>query len=325
MNAITNPYLTQIERNLEVFNFGESPNELYDPIQYILSLGGKRLRPVLTLMTYELFKSDFQRIILPALAVEVFHNFTLMHDDIMDNAPIRRGEPTAHEKWNVNTAILSGDVMLVRAYDLLLHTEAPLLKKVIGRFNETAAQVCEGQQYDMNYESKKDVSLAQYLEMIRLKTAVLIGFSMELGSILGGADEKTCRLLYKFGESIGLGFQLMDDLLDVYADRNKFGKQVGGDIIANKKTFLLLKALEKASKTELLELNKWLSASQFDPDKKVEVVKSIYDNLDIREQTQLKIDQYFSEALKLMEHIDIPRDRRQPILNFVQTLKNREK
>lgn len=230
-------YLGLIEKEIAKYQYGESPAELYEPISYIMALGGKRLRPLLTMLSYSLYRNDPEKILKAAVAVEVFHNFTLMHDDIMDNAPLRRGQATVHEKWNANVAILSGDVMLVKAYDLLLESNPARLKEVIAKFNKCAAEVCEGQQHDMNFETLSQVNESEYLEMIRQKTSALLGFSLELGAILADAPESDCLLLKNMGESIGMGFQLQDDLLDVYADQEKFGKLVGGDIIANKKRF----------------------------------------------------------------------------------------
>ncbi len=278
--------------------YGEHPEELYEPIRYLMSLGGKRMRPLMTLMATALFTDDWQKAIKPATAVEVFHNFTLMHDDIMDKAPLRRGKPTVHAKWNDNTAILSGDVMLVQAYELLIFVEDTKFKKALKRFNRTAAEVCEGQQLDMNFENRENVSEEEYLEMIKLKTSVLLGYALELGGIIGGAREKSCDLLYKIGLNIGLGFQLKDDLLDVYGDPEKFGKQVGGDIISNKKTFMLIEALEKAEGETKVALDKWLSLKEFDATEKVKAVTTIYDILGIREVATIKINTYFLSIIR---------------------------
>ena len=251
---------------------------------------------MLTLLSYALFKDDVRRIVPYAIAVEAFHNFTLMHDDIMDQAPLRRGSATVHEKWNVNTAILSGDVMLVKVYDMFLTLEANKLKHVLRAFNKCAAEVCEGQQWDMEFETEKTVTEKQYLNMIRLKTAVLLGFSLELGAILADASEADCSALREFGTNIGIGFQLKDDLLDAYGDPNKFGKQVGGDIIANKKTFLLINALEKATGKQKRELDDWLSAKKFRKQDKVKAVRSLYDSLGIPLLAEKKIDQFFKKG-----------------------------
>lgn len=304
-------YIRLIEDQLLSFNFGDQPSELYEPIRYILSLGGKRLRPLLTLMTCQLFEESYENAIYPALGVEVFHNFTLLHDDIMDNAPIRRGQQTVHEKWNANIAILSGDVMLVRVYDLFLKSEHSEISKILSKFNRCASEVCEGQQLDMNFESRLFVSELEYLEMIRLKTAVLIGFSIELGALIGGAEENKCNQLYDFGINIGLGFQLKDDLLDVYADTNKFGKQLGGDIISNKKTYLLIKALERAEDKD--ELMFWLDKKEFNPDEKVAAITKIYDKLGIKELTEKKMNSYFNTSMEIFDSIEIEKGRKKSL------------
>ena len=259
---------------------------------------------MLVMLSYSIFKKDAEKIVSYAAAVEAFHNFTLMHDDIMDKAPLRRGKATVHEKWNVNTAILSGDVMLVRVYDMFLSLEGPKLNQVLRAFNQCAAEVCEGQQWDMEFESKAKVTEAQYIEMIRLKTAVLLGFSLELGAILADAPKADQIALREFGVNIGIGFQLKDDLLDVYADQKKFGKQVGGDIIYNKKTFLLIKALEKAKGKQQKELKEWLSAKKFNAKKKVAAITGIYDALGISELTEIKVNQYFEKGFDRLQELN---------------------
>lgn len=304
--------------------YGERPEELYEPIRYLMSLGGKRLRPLMTLMATALFTDDWQKAIKPASAVEVFHNFTLMHDDIMDKAPLRRGKVTVHEKWNENIAILSGDVMLVQAYELLMFVEDDKFKKALKRFNRTAAEVCEGQQLDMNFENRENVSEEEYLEMIKLKTSVLLGFALELGGIIGGASDKSCHLLYEIGLNVGLGFQLKDDLLDVYGDPEKFGKQVGGDIISNKKTFMLIEALEKAESETAVELNKWLSLKEFDSAEKVKAVTAIYDTLGIRQVAENKINAYFDKAFEALNILKVDEERKAVLRSFAETLIDRE-
>ena len=245
--------------------------------------------------------------------MEVFHNFTLLHDDIMDNAPIRRGKQTVHEKWDTNVAILSGDVMLIRAYDLLLKTSQSDIGKVLSKFNKCAAEVCEGQQYDMNFETRYSVSEAEYLEMIKLKTAVLLGFAIELGAMIGGAEEKICNQLYDFGINIGMGFQLKDDLLDVYADSAKFGKLVGGDIISNKKTYLLIKAIELADGQEKADLSHWLTKKEFNLQDKVKAVIDIYNKLGIKELGENKMNSYFNKSLEIFDSIEIEEAKKKPI------------
>lgn len=313
-----------LHEEIEQNTYGDHPAELYEPIRYIMSLSGKRLRPLITLMAASLYTDDWRKALKPAQAVEVFHNFTLMHDDIMDCAPLRRGQPTVHEKWNANTAILSGDVMLVRAYDLLLDVENDRLKHVLKRFNDTAAAVCEGQQLDMNFETRWDVTEAEYINMIRLKTSVLLGFALELGGIVGGADQHATTLLYEAGVSMGIGFQLKDDLLDVYGDPAKFGKQVGGDIIANKKTFLLIEALERAEGDAKKELNEWLIKADFDKEEKVKAVTAIYDSLKIRTFTEQKIKEYFDRGFDCLERLEADTTRKSLLLNFVHQLVERE-
>lgn len=316
--------IDDINKRLEDIVYGKEPNELYDPIRYIMSLGGKRLRPVLVLLAYKLFKEDHKQVLDQAIAVEVFHNFTLMHDDIMDQAPLRRGQVTVHEKWNENTAILSGDVMMVKAYDMLLDTKANL-PQILRDFNQCAAGVCEGQQFDMNFEDLPTVEESQYINMIRLKTAVLLGFSLKLGAMLADVSAKEANALYQFGVDIGIGFQLKDDLLDVYADQEKFGKQVGGDILSNKKTFLLLKALELANPKQLETLNYWISLEDFDPTEKVDAVKAIYSEMGIRELTLEKMKDYFQEGFEALEKIDVAKEKKEPLIEFTNYLINREK
>ena len=317
--------LEALQTEFEKQTYGENPAELYEPIRYIMSLGGKRFRPLLTLLAASIYTDDWEKAIKPAMAVEVFHNFTLMHDDIMDQAPLRRGKPTVHEKWNANTAILSGDVMLIRAYDLLLDIPAEKLRRVLQRFNTTAAEVCEGQQLDMNFETRWDVTEEEYLGMIRLKTSVLLGFALELGGILSGADEESINLLYAAGENMGIGFQLKDDLLDVYGDPAKFGKQVGGDIISNKKTFLLIEALSKADAQTRNELDNWIGQKDFDKNAKVNAVTGIYEKLGIRAFTEQKIQEYFTKGLSSLHALKIDEQRKQPLLQFAEQLVKREK
>ena len=321
----TKEYLDKLQQQLSLVAYGSEPIELYEPIEYLMSLGGKRMRPLLVLLAYGLNRDDVDEILIPALAVEVFHNFTLMHDDIMDNAPIRRGKPTVHEKWNANIAILSGDTMLVKAYDMMLKMDPALLPVILGKFNRCATEVCEGQQLDMNFETRDEVTEAEYLEMIRLKTAVLLGFSLEMGGILAGLDENATDLLQEFGINIGLGFQLKDDLLDVYGDKEKFGKQVGGDIVSNKKTYLLINALKLARGSQAKELRKWLEASDSDTAEKVSAVTAIYDKLGIREMTKQKIDDYFAKGFAALDRLQVADERKEALLAFTNYLINREK
>jgi len=318
-------YLEAINLEISKTTYGESPEELYEPIRYIMDLGGKRMRPALTLMSANMFLYNWQKALKAALAVEVFHNFTLMHDDIMDQAPIRRGQPTVHEKWNPNVAILSGDVMLVSAYELLLTVEDRHIKRVIKRFNKTAAEVCEGQQLDMNFASRDNVSEEEYLEMIKLKTSVLLGFALELGAIIADADDESIQLLYEVGLNLGIGFQLKDDILDVYGDPEKFGKQVGGDIIENKKTWLMLEAIKKSKGTPSeKELNKWLTATTFDAKKKVKAVTEIYDKLEVRPDAETKMNEFFDKGLQALKKLKVSEDKKQILKQFADYLMERE-
>jgi geranylgeranyl diphosphate synthase type II len=317
-------YQKFIEQEIGRKKYGKSPASLYEPIRYLMGLGGKRLRPMLTLLSYSLYKDDVKRIVPFALAVEAFHNFTLMHDDIMDNAPLRRGEATVHEKWNINTAILSGDVMLVKVYDILSELDADVFKPAIKAFNQCAAEVCEGQQWDMEFETNPAVSEAQYLNMIRLKTAVLLGFSLEYGAILAGASEKDRKALRNFGTNVGIGFQLKDDLLDAYGDPEKFGKQIGGDIIANKKTWLLIKALEKARGKQKTELKKWIELPLFNKKEKVKAVKAVYDTLGIPALAGKKVDLYFHKAFSDLQELDVPTHTKGILKNYTEGLIQRQ-
>ncbi len=314
-----------IENEIQATSFGTNPAELYEPIRYLMDLGGKRIRPLLVLIGNYLFSDDWQKNIKPAIAVEIFHNFTLVHDDIMDNAPIRRGKPTVHEKWNRNIALLSGDVMLVCAYKQLDFIEEKYFHAVLRKFHQCAIEVCEGQQFDMNFEKLGTVTESEYLNMIRLKTAVLLGFSLEIGAIIGGASPENAKKLYDFGVNIGIGFQLKDDLLDVYSDQAKFGKQVGGDIIANKKTFLLIKALANAKDETQAQLQNWLGKETFDAGEKVKAVMQIYDQLDIKRITESKMNEYFEKAFHLLEEIEADEVRKKTLIAFTNDLLNREK
>lgn len=317
-------YLSLLEKEISKQKYGKQPASLYEPIRYLMSLGGKRLRPMLALLSYSLYKNDAKAIVPYAVAVEAFHNFTLMHDDIMDKAPLRRGKQTVHEKWNVNTAILSGDVMLVKVYDMFLGIEPEKLKVVLKAFNLCAAEVCEGQQWDMEFETTDRVTEAEYINMIRLKTAVLLGFSLELGAILADAPEEDRKALREFGTNIGIGFQLKDDLLDAYADPEKFGKQVGGDIIANKKTFLLIKAREKAQGKTKKQLDEWLTLRKFNKNKKVAGVKAIYDDLGVPALAEKKINQFFRKGFESLEKVSVAPETRALLRGYAEALIERQ-
>ena len=317
--------LQRLDTEISKMPFGQSPVELYEPIRYTMALGGKRMRPLLTLLSYRIFRDDWERVLAPAIAVEVFHNFTLLHDDIMDKAPLRRGEPTVFQKWNESVAILSGDVMMVKAYDLLLEADPSLLPEVLRWFNKTAVEVCEGQQFDMNFEEQREVQEEDYIHMIRQKTAVLLGYSLRLGAMLAGEKHPVCDALYQIGVDMGLGFQLMDDLLDVYADQSKFGKQVGGDIIANKKTYLLIKAKELAKGELHGELEYWLHAKDFDSTEKVNAVTEIYNKLGIRELAIEKMDTYYDRAYLGLEQLPGRLQYKEELTDLMKRLASRDK
>lgn len=323
---IRNPkqLLELIESHLASLTYGDEPNELYEPIRYIMGLGGKRLRPLLTLLSYQLFKDDPEEVVEEALAVEMFHNFSLVHDDIMDKAPLRRGQPTVHIKWNENIGILSGDVMLVNVYDLLLQNEPENAVEIVRTFNKAAREVCEGQQYDMNFEERDDVTEEEYIEMIRLKTAVLLGFGLELGALLAGEEENR-EHLREFGMNIGIGFQLKDDLLDAFADSGKFGKQVGGDIIARKKTILVIRAMENANATDLAELKRLYGPDPGMADsKRVERVKEIFVKYDIPGLVEEEMNEYFDEGFKHLKQVNSPLNRRSYLRQFAENLIDRQ-
>jgi geranylgeranyl diphosphate synthase type II len=313
-----------IDNAVTRLNYPVYPAELYEPINYILSMGGKRMRPALLLMACDLFGGDVEKALPPALAIEVFHNFTLMHDDIMDNAPLRRGLVTVHERWNQNAAILSGDVMLIEGYKLMMQVEDRLLRVILDIFNKTAVGVCEGQQLDMDFEVRNDVKIDEYIYMIRLKTAVVLGGALKIGSILGGADMKDAELISEFGENLGLAFQLQDDILDIYGSPEKFGKQVGGDIISNKKTYLLIKALELADANQTTELNNWIALKQFDNQEKVTAVTTIYNTLQLRQYAETTMHACADKAFEALEKINLPEENKQYLRDFADSLMVRE-
>ncbi|MFM2136453.1 MAG: hypothetical protein RL021_1853 [Bacteroidota bacterium] len=290
----------------------------------MLALGGKRMRPALLLMANELFGGREEEAMPAALGIEVFHNFTLLHDDIMDKAPLRRGQATVHTKWNPDIAILSGDTMFVRSCQLVLQTPERCRYQVMDDFFRTAAEVCEGQQLDMDFETRSTVTIPEYIEMIGLKTAVLLGSALRIGSLIGGASAKDANHLYSFGKSLGISFQLHDDLLDAFGDPEKFGKQVGGDIIANKKTFLLLSALETATGSEAVELKALLSGHEPDPEAKVAAVKSLFEQLGIRERTEQEINHYFDMALTELDAVPVDPSRKEPLRLLAEGLMVRE-
>ncbi|MFM7217125.1 MAG: polyprenyl synthetase family protein [Bacteroidota bacterium] len=317
-------YQQLVESELEKLSFSDRPSELYEPIRYMLRLGGKRMRPALLLMANELFGGRTEDAIGPALGIEVFHNFTLLHDDIMDKAPLRRSQQTVHVRWNPDIAILSGDTMFVKACQLMMQTDPRHHRAVLDDFFQTAIEVCEGQQLDMNFETQSHVTIPDYIEMIGLKTAVLLGSSLRIGALLGGASKEDADRLYHFGKQLGIAFQLHDDVLDAYGDPEKFGKQVGGDIIANKKTYLLLTAIDSADMHSLEELNTWLKAKDFEPFSKVRAVKSIFEKLGVREKAEEALDRFFTASLESLDAIPQTEERKAPLRQLAERLMVRE-
>jgi len=314
-----------ITAELESTTWDKKPETLYLPICYTLSLGGKRIRPALTLMACNLFSDNIAPAIKPALGIEVFHNFTLLHDDLMDRAEIRRGKPTVYRKWNDNVAILSGDVMQIEAYKLIAETPEKYLKQVLDLFSVTAAEICEGQQYDMDFETKTDVTLVEYIEMIRLKTAVLLGCALKTGGIIGGANAKDADLLYRFGIELGIAFQLKDDLLDTYGNTETFGKKIGGDIACNKKTFLLIHALRKSEGETKDRLHGWLEApSGKDEQDKISAVTEIYNSLGIKEICEEAIFQYYKKSIDFLNNVSVPEANKIPLKELAELLLKRE-
>lgn len=312
----------KIQRALASYPFKQTPHHLYEPIRYILSLGAKRMRPQLLLMGCDLFGGNTDAALKPALGIEFFHNFTLMHDDIMDNAPLRRSKETVHKKWNSNIAILSGDAMFVQSFQLMMQVEDSLIKEVLDLFSKTAIEVCEGQQLDMDFENQL-VSIADYLHMIELKTAVLLAASLKIGALIAYAKNDDADHLYSFGRNIGIGFQLQDDYLDVYGDDTKFGKQVGGDILSNKKTFLLLKAMELADAGTLKKLEDLLYHEK-DAEKKVSGVTTIYNQLGVQDHSKHQMEFFFCEGMKHLDAIKVAEQQKESLKSFAEMLMLRE-
>lgn len=317
--------LKAVEEFISRLPYDRKPESIYEPIKYVLSIGGKRIRPVLMLLAYNLYKEDPKRILMQACALETYHNYTLLHDDLMDNADVRRGMPTVHKKWNANTAILSGDSMLVMAYQRMAQCPQDKLKPVIELFTETALEIGEGQQYDMDFETRNDVTEEEYIEMIRLKTSVLLACATKIGAIMADAPESDQDNLYKFGERIGLAFQLQDDLLDVYGDPKVFGKAVGGDITSNKKTFMLINACNRANKEQRAELDKWISAKTFDRSEKIAAVTKIYDEIGIRALCEEKIEYYFNRAKTYLDAVSVAPERKLELMDYSDRLMKRKK
>ena len=316
--------LEKVNTALAMLPYNRKPEDLYDPIRYVLSLGGKRIRPVLMLMGYNLYREDVDSIMMPALGLETYHNYTLLHDDLMDRADVRRGHPTVHKKWNENAAILSGDSMLVLAYQRVAQCNPEMLPKVMELFTETALQIGEGQQYDIDFETRDDVTEAEYIEMIRLKTSVLLACALKMGGLLAGAPSADLEALYDFGEQLGLAFQLQDDYLDVYGDFKVFGKRIGGDILCNKKTYMLINAQLRANSAQRRELEGWLAATDFDEEQKISSVTRLYDEIGIPELAQQKIQFYYDLAEKSLARVALPKEAKQNLWAYAQEMLNRQ-
>jgi geranylgeranyl diphosphate synthase type II len=316
--------LKKVNEALEQLPYNRQPQSLYDPIRYVLSLGGKRIRPVLMLLGYNLFKEQPENIMMQALGLETYHNYTLLHDDLMDNADLRRGHETVHKHWDANKAILSGDSMLVLAYQRMAQCDSHHLPAVLHLFTETALEIGEGQEYDMSFETRNDVTEEEYIEMIRLKTSVLLACALKMGAILADASEEDARNLYKCGEQIGLAFQLQDDLLDVYGDPEVFGKAIGGDITSNKKTYMLINAVNRADSNQRRELMDWIEAKQFDRQEKIAAVTRLYDAIGIRQLCEEKINYYFAEARKYLDKVSVPAERKENLRCYMNEMMKRE-
>ena len=322
MNVKNKQYFNKIKSELNKLNLSNTPKELYEPIKYILKIKSKKIRPILSILAYKLKKNNWQEIVQYVIAIELFHNFTLIHDDIIDNATLRRGKKTIHNKWNNNVGILSGDLLMIIANKIFSDLPLRIMQKVLNRFNEIAIKICEGQQYDMNYENEKSITEKQYINMIRLKTATLIGFSLELGGILSKMKDLDIKNLYQFGEFMGIGFQLQDDYLDVFGNK-KFGKKIGGDILLNKKTYLLIKLLESTNEKEKIIINNWINNSN-NPTKKIEAITSLMKDKNIDAITESVINDYFNKAFDYLKKIDIKNSQKNELIEFSKKLINRK-
>ena len=315
--------LKKVNEFIDQLPYERKPQSLYDPIQYVLSIGGKRVRPVLMLLAYNMYKEDVESALYPAVAMETYHNYTLIHDDVMDRADIRRGEPTVAAKWGDNAAILSGDTMLVLAYELMTKAPDNKLRAMLDLFTATAKEIGEGQQYDMEFETRDKVAEEEYIEMIRLKTSVLMAACMKMGGILADASDEDLQNLYAYGETMGLAFQLQDDVLDVYGDTSVFGKKIGGDIVCNKKTFLLIKAMELASPEQRAELADWMAKERFDEQEKIARFTAIYNALGVRDLCEKRINELFAKCDEYIDKIALPAERKSNLRGFVDSLLNR--
>ena len=316
--------LSMVNEFLANLPYERKPKSLYEPIRYVLSMGGKRIRPTLMLLGYNLFKDNPEKILMNAVALETYHNYTLLHDDLMDNADLRRGHETVHKKWDANTAILSGDSMLVLAYERMAQCDEKHLAKVLKLFTTTALEIGEGQQFDMEFENRNDVKEEEYIEMIRLKTSVLLACALKMGAILADASDEDAENLYKFGEQIGLAFQLQDDYLDVYGDTKVFGKEIGGDITSNKKTYMLINAFNLANDTQRAELQKWVDAKDFDRKEKVAAVTRLYNEIGIDKLAQEKIAYYFEQSKKYLDAVNVPAERKEELAKYAQKMMKRQ-
>ena len=320
-----NDILKKVNDCLGSLPYDRKPASLYEPVQYVLSLGGKRIRPVLMLLGYQLWREQPEDIIMPAIGLETYHNYTLLHDDLMDNADMRRGHETVHRRWDANKAILSGDSMLVLAYQRVAQVPKEKLQQVLGLFTVTALEIGEGQEYDMAFETRNDVTEDEYIEMIRLKTSVLLACALKMGAILADAPEQDVNRLYKVGEQLGLAFQLQDDLLDVYGDPKVFGKAIGGDIMSNKKTYMLINAYNRANDSQRAELQRWLDAKNPDRKEKVAAVTRLYDEIGIRLLCETKINEYFDQARRTLDLVNVGDERKQPLRQYMDEMLHRDK
>lgn len=316
--------LDKVNAYLATMPYMREPIGLYTPIEYVLSLGGKRLRPVLMLLSYQLYRENVDSILPQAAGIETYHNYTLLHDDLMDRADMRRNKPTVHKVWDENTAILSGDAMLVLAYQLMADCPGEYLKRIMDIFTQTALEICEGQQWDVEFETRKDVTVAEYIEMIRLKTSVLLAAALKIGAVMGDASPEDARKLYDFGIKMGLAFQLQDDFLDVYGDPKVFGKNIGGDILCNKKTFMLINALSLANGEQKAELNRWISCADFCPEAKIKAVTELYNQIGIGKICEEEINAYYAQGLSLLESVDLPAGKKDELKSFVCHLMDRK-
>ena len=317
--------LQKVNHYLDHLPYDRQPASLYAPVKYVLSLGGKRIRPVLMLLGYNLWKEQPEDILMPACGIETYHNYTLLHDDLMDNADMRRGHETVHRRWDANKAILSGDSMLVLAYQRVAQVPADKLQQVLDLFTVTALEIGEGQEYDMSFETRNDVTEDEYIEMIRLKTSVLLACALKIGAILADAPQEDADRLYRLGEQVGLAFQLQDDLLDVYGDPKVFGKAIGGDITSNKKTYMLINAVNRANAAQRAELERWISAKEFNRQEKVAAVTRLYDEIGIRQLCEEKINYYFEQARQTLAEIGVPAAHKQCLSAYMDELLHRNK